>query len=161
VPDETLVRIIRFVRAVGLPVRACRIDGPTILPGITVSAGTLVVDDARLRWPGDLLHEAGHLAVVPAERRGRLERDVRATPAEEMMAIAWSYAAALRIDLPPEVVFHDGGYRGDSRALRENFAAGRYLAVPMLQWLGLAADEERAAALGVPPYPHMLRWVLD
>ena len=29
----------------------------------------------------------------------------------------------------------------------------------MLQWRGLTLDEKSARALGVKPYPHMLRWL--
>lgn len=82
-------------------------------------------------------------------------------PAEEMMAIAWSYAAVLHLGLPPETVFHAEGYRGGSSSLLENFREGRYLAVPMLQWLGLAHDEKQAQQLGASPYPHMLRWLRE
>ncbi|MFL6138698.1 MAG: hypothetical protein ACJ74O_12985 [Frankiaceae bacterium] len=159
--DATTERIIAFLRSIGLRVEMAPVDGPTVLPGITVSAGALVIDPGRLRYPGDILHEAGHLAVVTAAERADLDHNVGQSPANEMMAIGWSYAAARHLDLPPEVVFHDDGYRGGSRSLLDNFAAGRYLAVPTLQWLGLTADERRAAELGVPPYPHMLRWLRD
>ena len=33
------------------------------------------------------------------------------------MAIAWSYAAALEIGIPPEIVFHPDGYRGASESM--------------------------------------------
>ena len=57
----------------------------------------------------------------------------------------------------PCVVFHEHGYRGGSQSMLENFAAGRYIGVPMLQWRGLCLDEKSAVPLGVKPYPHMLR----
>ena len=62
------------------------------------------------------------------------------------MAIAWSYAAALEIGIPPEIVFHPDGYRGASESMLQNFAEGRYLAVPMLQWVGMTHDEARQRA---------------
>lgn len=132
---------------------------PTVLPGITVERGTVVVDTGRAHHPGDVLHEAGHLAVLPAAERAAVGGRIAATPAEEMSAIAWSYAAAVHLALPPEVVFHEDGYRGGSPWLLETFAAGHHLALPMLEWLGLAAGPARAVELGVAPYPHMLAWV--
>jgi hypothetical protein len=75
------------------------------------------------------------------------------------MAIAWSYAAGLHLQLAPNVIFHPGGYAGGSQSLIENLAAGRYLAVPMLQWLGMACDEKRAKETGVAPYPKMISWL--
>ena len=76
------------------------------------------------------------------------------------MATAWSYAAVCHLGLDPAVVFHEGGYRGGSQSLIENFRAGRYIGVPVLQWLGLTADDQRAAELGIEPYPTMRRWLL-
>ena len=59
-------RIAEFLRSIGLPVRAGAIPDATFLPGIHMERGGLVADEARLCYPGDLLHEAGHLAVMTA-----------------------------------------------------------------------------------------------
>jgi hypothetical protein len=83
-------RIVAFLAGIGLKVRVGEVAGPTILPGILVEHGGLLFDPARLRFPCDLLHEAGHLAVAPPARRAAMHRDVGSDPAEEMMAIAWS-----------------------------------------------------------------------
>jgi hypothetical protein len=80
---------------------------------------------------------------------------------DSKMAIAWSYAAALHLGIDPAIVFHAGGYRGGSTALLENFGRGRYLALPTLQWLGLAYDKRRAAEAGVAPFPAMRRWLRE
>jgi hypothetical protein len=153
--------IVEFLTGIGLPVRAGPIPEATVLPGIHIEGGTLVADEAKLAYPGDLLHEAGHLAVVPAARRSDAHLDVGKSGGEEMMAIAWSYAAAVTIGLDPAVVFHEGGYRGGSQAILDNFRAGRTFGVPALQWIGLTAEPRRAKELGVPPYPHMLKWLRD
>jgi hypothetical protein len=160
-PASTTEAILAFLREVGLEPREGSVPEHGAVPGVRIEAGGLVVDRQRLRHPGDLLHEAGHLAVMPPERRplvrGRLEPD----PAEEMMAIAWSYAAALHLGLDLAVLFHDEGYRGAGASLRENFAAGRFLGVPMLQWVGMSYEPRQALAHGVAPYPHMVRWLRD
>lgn len=152
-------KIIAFLREIGLRVETGDLPEPTILPGITIRHGVLIVDEHRLCYPGDLLHEAGHLAVVSPDRRRTLDQEVGHEPAEEMTAIAWSYAAALHLQIDPAVVFHPDGYRGGSDSLLENFAAGRYVGVPMLQWAGIACEPKRAQELGVAPYPHMLQWL--
>jgi hypothetical protein len=152
-------KIVAFLRELGLEVQPGTSPEATSLPGILVQDGVLRFDPEKLSFPGDLLHEAGHLAVkLPAERQ-RATADMGGDPAEEMMAIGWSYAACLHIGLPPETVFHAEGYRGGADSLLTNFAQGRYLAVPMLQWIGLTLDEKRAKAAGIAPYPHMLRWL--
>jgi hypothetical protein len=153
-------QIARFLAEIGLTLRWEQVEERTPLPGIRIDRGTLVVDRERLQHPGDLLHEAGHLAVITAEERAQLVGDAGSDPAREMMAIAWSYAALRHLRLDPGVVFHVGGYRGGSRSLIENFSAGRYIGVPVLQWLGMTADATRAAELGVEPYPKMLKWLL-
>lgn len=156
---DTIQRIVDFLRQIGLGVHAGTIAQSTALPGINVDQGVIIFDVARLKHPGDLLHEAGHLAVKTPDERQHANADLGNDPAEEMMAIAWSYAAALHLGLPPETVFHADGYRGGSHSLLKNFGEGRYFGVPMLQWLGLAHDEAQARRLGTPPYPQMLCWL--
>ena len=153
--------IIEFLLDIGLRLRKTDISRKTFLPGITLDHGTILIDEPKLLYPGDLLHEAGHLAVIPAEKRRRAKDDIGKKASEEMMAIAWSYAALVHLKLEPTVVFHEGGYRGWSGALIENFTNGRYIGVPMLQWVGLTADEKRAKEEGIKPYPVMKKWLLD
>jgi hypothetical protein len=157
--DRTFSIIAAFLAEIGLPVEIGEIHNPTFLPGIHAVSGTLRVDPSTLSYPGDLLHEAGHLALLTEEQRNQVTGDVGDSGGEELGAIAWSYAAALRLKLDPGVVFHEHGYRGGSQSMLENFAAGRYIGVPMLQWLGLCVDEKSAGVRGVQPYPHMLRWL--
>ena len=153
--NPLVTRIVGFLREVGFEVEFGTIDGSTFLPGITVSAGRLRVDPARLTWPGDLLHEAGHLAVLdPA----CIDQGVSDDPGEEMAAIAWSFAAVRHLDIDPAVLFHAGGYRGGSKTLVENFTLGSYVGVPMLAWWGLSIEPHRATPGGPAAYPHMLAW---
>ena len=157
--DPTTVTIATFLRGIGLNVRTGTVAGPRPLPGIDIDRGVLIVDEEHLLYPGDLLHEAGHLAVATPERRATFDHNVGDDAAEEMMAISWSYAAALHLQIDPAIVFHEHGYRGGSASLLENFRDEKYLALPMLQWVGLAYDAKRAAQEGALPFPHMLRWL--
>lgn len=157
--NDVVTRIVGFLRAIGIAVRAEPIAGETFLPGITIDHGTLVYDPARLAHPGDLLHEAGHIAVAPPARRAAFDRDAGDSPPEEMMAIAWSYAAALHIAVDPAIVFHEAGYRGGGGYILENFSAGHFFGVPMLEYAGMTLDRKRAAHGGVAPFPHMLCWL--
>jgi hypothetical protein len=148
--STVLERIVEFLTTIGLEVRLERIEGSTVLPGMTVDRGVLVVDETLLAQVGDLLHEAGHLAVVPAADRGAMTVDMGMDGGMEMAALAWSYAAARHLGLAPEVVFHDDGYRGDARSLIENFDQGRYVGVPILVWRGMTTTEA---------FPAMARWL--
>jgi len=149
--DPITNRIAGFLNGIGLPVSAGEIPDRTTLPGIHVTGGGLIVDERRLTYPGDLLHEAGHLAVTPAAVRNSLEGDTGDDGGEEMAAIAWSYAAAVHLGLNPEVVFHAGGYRGGAQTIVENFSEGRYIGVPFLKWIGLTGEA----------YPKMTRWLRE
>ncbi|HEY0734390.1 MAG TPA: hypothetical protein VGD69_05750 [Herpetosiphonaceae bacterium] len=151
--------IVDFLRTIGLDVRVEPLPETTFLPGIWIERGALVVDEARLRYPGDLLHEAGHLAVAAPERRATITGDAGSDPAEEMMAIAWSYAAAVQMGLDPAVVFHNDGYQGGGSSIVENFSQGRFFGVPMLQWLGMTVDPAQSGSRGLEPFPHMLQWL--
>jgi hypothetical protein len=150
--DPLTDRIAAFVRGIGIGVEAATLEAPSPCPGV------LYVDETRLAYPGDLLHEAGHVAVCdPALRR--VSDDVGDDPAEEMAAIAWSYAAARQLGIDPAIVFHDAGYRGWSQTLIESFERGGAPGTPMLEWYGMTLGAKAATAQGAPPFPHMLRWL--
>ena len=149
-PVDLTDRIVGFVEAIGLPCRRGTVEGATVLPGILIENGGIVYDSDRLSYPGDLLHEAGHLAVMSPERRKRARPNVGKYAGEEMMAIAWSYAAAVHLGLDAAVVFHGDGYRGGSASLIQSLAAPSPVGVPLLRWLGMTKD-----------YPEMVRWLYD
>jgi hypothetical protein len=149
--------LLDFVRGIGIEVIAAPLSEDTVLPGLDIKGGALVVDEARLAHPGDILHEAGHIAVMDPEKRE--DAGFASSAGDEMAAIAWSYAAARHLGVPAEAVFHPDGYKGDSASLIENFDAGRTFGVPLLQWYGMTVEPCFAAKRGVAPFPHMLRWM--
>mgnify|MGYP003339327856 CR=1 FL=1 len=68
-------------------------------------------------------------------------------------------AALQHLQLPPEVLFHEEGYKGGASSLIENFSAGRYIGVPMLQWLGLTKEAKNDAEADEFTYPKMKNWL--
>lgn len=152
-----LDRIVAFIKSIGLRVHERPLSEPTFLPGILIERGELVIDPAKLAHPGDLLHEAGHIAVMPPSERPNLTADLHSGPGEEMAAIAWSYAAAVHLELPIAELFHADGYKGGSASLAENFSKGDYFGVPLLQWYGLT--RERDDGSGAAVYPRMDAWL--
>jgi hypothetical protein len=147
-------RIVAFLREIGIPVTA--VDLPdSFLPGLTIEAGGLVVDAPRLEYPGDLLHEGGHIAVAPAELRPSMSGSLDDVPGLdtatlEWAAIPWSYAAALEIGIDPALVFHEGGYHGHSAGLLRNFEVGVPIGLHLLVDAGMTTPDE---------YPRMRRWL--
>ena len=154
-------RILAFLRGIGLAVEACTLPDPSFLPGISIDCGVLLFDAAKLAYPGDLLHEAGHLAVVPAAVRRTISGSMDSDGGFEMAAIAWSYAAAVFLQLPLDILFHPAGYRGGAASLRENFSSGRYIGVPMLEWLGMTDPLRPEARGSASTYPVMKKWLCD
>lgn len=60
--------IVAFLEEIGIPVRRVAIEENTFLPGVMISQGTLLVDEEKLLYPGDLLHEGGHIAVMSPKK---------------------------------------------------------------------------------------------
>ena len=149
-------RLATFVRGIGIEVRTATLTEPTFLPGLDIRHGAILVDEPRLTYPGDILHEAGHIAVAdPAERHAPT---LSPSPGDELATIAWSYAALRQLDVDPAAVFHPA-FKGGGASIIENFTAGHYIGVPLLQAYGMSCEPHRAAKKGLPPFPHMLRWM--
>jgi len=127
---STLDSILAFLDEIKLLASEGVVPPDSCLPGIRVSRGMLVFDRATLRWPGDLLHEAGHIAVTPSSLRAALDDALDSSDsvphAGEAEATAWAYAAVVHLQLDPAVLFHDGGYRGHSAGLIRSYGYGVY-----------------------------------
>lgn len=162
---ENFNKCVEFLNDIGIKTIFRTVQEGSFLPGLSIEEGCIVVNLNSLKFPGDILHEAGHIAVVPTDERNTLDADSIAirpnNAAEEMMAIAWSYAACLHLKINPYFVFHDQGYKGGGNYIADNFKEKKYFGLPMLQWIGLTSDEQRANELGISPYPAMIKWLRD
>jgi hypothetical protein len=156
---EHLPAMLSFLEKIGIPVRMEKIEIKTFVPGITIEKGALLIDMEKLLYPGDVLHEAGHIAVTPTSERAQLS--VVTGDGEEISAILWSYAAAKEINIPEEIIFHPDGYKGESNWLIENFKNGNYIGLPLLEWMGLTAGKKKAEQLNISPFPNMIRWLRE
>ena len=118
--------LLDFLAGISIKVREGPVPADSFLPGIRLVAGTLVADRAALRWPGDLLHEAGHIATTPAALRATLDDQLADDPAiphrGEAEATAWAWAALTHLGLPASLLFHEGGYHGHSAGLALTYA---------------------------------------
>jgi hypothetical protein len=163
--NETVFqKITDFIQNIGIPVSFRQISEQTFLPGLMIEKGRLLIDKNQLKYIGDTLHEAGHIALMTPEQRkdlsGSLEGHIEAD-GTEMAVIAWTYAACLEIGIDPVIVFHPDGYKGGGQNIIDNFNEGRYIGVPILEWLGMT---ERKINTNTPnnykiPYPRMITWI--
>lgn len=153
--EDAARRCLAFLDRIGIATGRLEGGETQLLDGLAIIGGRLLIDPAVPVWPGDLLHEAGHIAVADPEARPTLGPIV-AEGGDEMAAIAWSYAASRECALPVEQLFHDGGYRGDAAMLRNVFTSGACLGAPMLGYWGLCDPHGQP---GDHPFPAMKRWL--
>lgn len=159
--NEQTVRMLGFIKEIGIPYHLETIKGDTFLPGLKLRNGSLIIDIEKLLYPGDILHEAGHLACMPPGIRNMMSDSLDNSSIHqggEMMAIAWSYAACLYLDIDPEIVFHKNGYKQGAENIIANFNKHQYFGVPLLEWCGMCYSYERAKKFSKQPYPVMITW---
>ena len=155
-----LARIIDFIRSLGIEVIEREMHRTTLVPGIDLQRGGLIVDETRMCKPADLLHEAAHIALKPAIERAALDGTITGSPADEMSAIAWTWAATKHLQIDPAEVFHEEVISGNGPTLLENFSEGRYIGVPMLRYWRMTLERADETS-DVEPYPHMIRWTRE
>lgn len=152
--------ICSFLSSIGIDVIEGDVPPGTFLPAIEINNGKIIYDPAQLKYPGDLLHEAGHIAVTTAAQRptlsGNITENDPGKQGDEIAVLLWSYAACLHIGLPPHVVFHADGYKGESDWIVSNFESGQYIGLPLLVWMGLAYDDKHPEG-----FPKMIKWLRD
>jgi hypothetical protein len=158
--SNILRSITGFIASIGIPVSEGHVSADSFLPAMEIVNGGIVYDPESLIYPGDLLHEAGHIALLPGEHRNKVSGNMKEQSftdgGEEIAVMLWSYAACLAIGLPPKVVFHDAGYKGQSGWILEQYAAGTFIGLPLLQWMQLCNPQ------GVEPaFPVMVKWLRD
>jgi hypothetical protein len=152
--ENILERIVNFLNAINISVVEKKLSDDTFLPGLSIEGGTLVMDPEKLKYPGDLLHEAGHIAVTEEKLRPLIGTpDIGSdwpTLGDEIGSILWSYAASCHLKLDLEVVFHPHGYRNASKWFIEQFENKNYMGLPFLEWMSLCTKEE---------FPKMDKWL--
>ncbi len=157
--------IMEFLIGIGIPVREGLVAPDSFLPGLSIVNGSLIYDSATLRWPGDLLHEAGHIATTPASMRSMLNDSLDESSSVphggEVEATAWAYAAIVHLGLAPSVLFHPQGYKGKSAELIATYTLGVYPGCYGLAQAGMTLLGAEAKLVSTPPYPHMNRWLRD
>ncbi len=162
--DIALVnKIVSFIKETGLQCREGVLPDNTFLPGLTIEEGCIVYNTEHLLYPGDMIHEAGHLAVLLPEDRAVANGDNMcgdlSAPGVEMSAIAWSWAAMKHMGLAPEILFHKHGYAGGSESLITAFSSGSYIGLPVLQWLGMTKEPKKGVEADEYTYPKMRHWL--
>ncbi|MDC7997313.1 hypothetical protein [Gilvibacter sediminis] len=156
--SEFFERVLPFLEQVGIPVQLESFEFESFLPGVGLHKGQLWIDLAQLTAPGDVLHEAGHYAVTQTDKRAQVDQQVLKDndqlEGEEMAAMLWSYAVAVHLELPPSMVFHQKGYKGQADWILQRYAEGDFFGLPLLQFFGMAYYPDEG-----PSFPKMKQWL--
>lgn len=158
-------KVLQFLEKIGFQIIKKNLDSTTFLPGLALGPNCIYVDFNKLKYPGDILHEAGHLAVTDSKSREIINPNITTTEwptqGEEIAAILWSYAALSHLRLDPSFVFHADGYKGNSEWFISNFTNANYIGLPFLEWAGLTLSNNRAQLEGKEAFPVMQKWIRD
>ncbi len=161
--EDMLTYLIDFVKEIGITVIEETLDDTCFLPGLKIQENSIRIDKTRLKYPGDILHEAGHLAVTDKSLRpliGTPEMDLNwPSASDEIISILWSYAAICHLDIKPEVVFHPDGYKNDSAWLISQFENENYIGLPLLEWMGFFKNDPNDQGSNTHTFPKMAKWL--
>jgi len=153
------------------------------LKHVDISEGKLLIQP--ICFPGDVLHEAGHVAIMPSRWRHLLTGDIRhaikqmfveldgmnlhpddplsraAIQCSDPEATAWGWAAGLYLKLPKHfIINHDplsGDYGGEGWVVAEQLEFRSYIGINGLSHAGFCCP--RIPMAGKPVYPELARWL--
>ena len=156
--EQILDRIIGFIREIGITIEEGTVAPGSFLPAIEIRNGGIIYDPSLLAYPGDLLHEAGHIAVSSPEERPNLSGNIvendKTKMGDEMAVLLWTWAVSLHLDLPPQIVFHKDGYRGNSDWIIRQFTDRSFIGLPLLVWMKMCRDSKEEDG-----FPKMITWM--
>lgn len=170
---------MQFLTSIGLTVKVE--DGARgFIEHVAILDGGLRVDP---RAPASgLLHEAGHLAIVPTRFRHYLSGDLgqgmkRAfeelnqlglDPEAPLMramlqvsdpeATAWAWAAGKAIGLPDQKIIQDDEYQGEGGFIRFALASNSYVGINGLSHAGFCVPRVNPYR-PLPVYPSLAHWL--
>lgn len=165
-------RVISFLNSIGIRTVEGRASTTGFLPNIKVRRGILFYNHKTNA--ADLLHNAGHIAVIPAKYRllctGNMEKAVQKIwriaektnddssvfralmQASETEAIAWSWAVGKHLGLRGKEIITDdkSHFKGIGADIRAMLKANCYFGINGLREAGMVES--------VKTFPRLTRW---
>lgn len=172
-------RVVQFLLNVGLEVRLSP-SARGFIDGVAIVDGALLVD-SRARASG-LLHEAGHLAIIPNRFRSYLSGNISSgikrifseldalqlSPDDHLEralintgdpeATAWAWAVGKQLNIPEDLIIQDDEYEGGGEWVRSALAANCYIGINGLSHAGFCVVRHNPY-LPCPVYPDLAYWL--
>lgn len=176
--STALNQVVEFLIAIGLPVVRCERTGGFV-PDVRIVNGALHVTDQATA--PNVLHEAGHLAIIPARYRPLMDDDIEAgiermmeaidwsdpdapecrmaTQCGETEATAWAWAAGIHLGLEHTDIIADEDYGRQGAGVRWRLEHDAYLGINGLCHAGFCGRGELGRKRGLPLYPALSYWL--
>lgn len=182
--NSNVNKIIDFARSIGLLIHTqSRISSDSFVPNVLIQKGEIFVNP-ELVTVSDLLHECGHLALIPKIYRtyfsGNLYKgfDIYLSGTTEIDSLsyylmqasddagvtAWSWAVGKHFNIPDEDIIEDCSYDHSGEFVRHELRSGWHSGVSGLHYAKYTAKNDlRLVKTGTPKnvFPAMDFWTAD
>jgi len=181
--DPALPLVVRFLNQIGIDA-SIESGACGFLEKVRIANGGLKIDPQCSA--SNVLHEAGHLAVLPAKIRASANGDLdgledllagditsandpdalevrAAINCSDPEATAWAWAAGVHLGLSPDAIIRDEEYGGDGASIRLALEHRMYAGIHGLSHGGLCVVRPGPLEQirGLPAYPKLARWLQE
>lgn len=170
--DSEVKRCVAFLESIGLSVRIIeKVPEDSFLTTVYIDCGTLCI--TAQASVSDLLHEAGHVALIPSKYRLRAKGDLyealtdmwdevfdtepedspiwrAAMQCGDTEATAWAWAAGTHLGYKHEDIINTEQYDGDGDEIRFMLNAKQYFGIHGLMASGMTTKAT---------YPTLTKWL--
>lgn len=176
-----MIKAVKFLNYIGITC-AMKNGATGFLPFVRIVEGKIFFDPRAT--VSDVLHEAGHLAVLPKRFRERasddideivktMSRDVdfsnpdspearAALQCGDCEATAWAWAAGLAAGIPKKQIIKDNDFAGEGKDIRLCLERNSYLGIHGLAAAGFCVTRPYLEKhSGKPAFPKLVKWLQD
>lgn len=176
--DAWSQKVVDFLREIGIEV-IIQSGAEGFIEHIQIQQGKLLVDPDSS--PSALLHEAGHVAIVPPSFWHLLDGDLEQSferifdevrslhlapdhplaravlQSSETEATAWSWAAGKHLGIPDNLIIEDKDFDKSGKIVRFQLQNVAHYGIQGLIHAGFCSPRYREG----PKYPQLLRWIQE
>ena len=163
--------VVDFINSIGIEAKF--VDGANgFLDHVVIKNGTIEISPKAS--VGDVLHEAGHLAIIPKKFRHLADGDIDDSvenifsliqdldgdhpdmiamlQCSDTEATAWAWAAGKNLNIEEDKIIENHSYEGTGESIRLALRMRSYLGINGMAAAGMVKQRE---------YPSMIKWTQD